>query len=175
MPEPVAEEVEADDGEGASLEDECRALFTETDQARQRLTTLANAIAAKGNAELAAVYREVSGTVLSLVSDLIATCGGGFADLEEDVERLYARREGEEPDESVLLEEDSKLYVAYFEQIQRLLEELTASSSDVAQKQIFETLSRMTTERLEFTKSITVTDDDDDGDDDEQPEDPKES
>jgi hypothetical protein len=158
--------------EGLSLEEECRTLFTEVEEAKSRLGKLATAAEGNNLPNIAALYREMSGTVLSILSDLTATVGGGFADIEEDVERLYARSGDGEPTESVLLEEDGKRYVAYLEQVRRLLEELERQASGQAeQAEVFKTLLRLTDELLTFTKEITVEEEDEDdekeGEDDE--------
>jgi hypothetical protein len=159
-PEPVTEEADDD-----SLEAECRALFVEADEAKERLANIAKSVEAAGHPELATIYREISGTVLTLISDLTATCGGGFGDIVEDVERLYAQRDGE-PSESVLLEEDSKRYVEYFEAVLRIFRDLLGAASP-EQREPLEALIRMSEERLEFTKEITVDEETDKDDDDE--------
>lgn len=157
--------------EGVSLEEECRTLFTEVEEAKSRLGKLATAAEGNNLPNIAALYREMSGTVLSILSDLTATVGGGFADIEEDVERLYARSGDGEPTESVLLEEDGKRYSAYLEQVKRLLEELSRQAAGQAeQEEVFKTLLRMTDELLEFTKEITVEETEaEEEDEDEEP------
>jgi hypothetical protein len=171
MADGATEKEEAEIEEGVSLEEECRTLFTEVEEAKSRLGKLATAAEGNNLPNIAALYREMSGTVLSILSDLTATVGGGFADIEEDVERLYTRGGGDEPTESVLLEEDGKRYVAYLEQVRRLLEELERQASGQAeQAEVFKTLLRLTDELLTFTKEITAEEDEDEpeaGEDDE--------
>jgi hypothetical protein len=149
--EETGEGLDGADGD-VSLEEECRVLFTEADEAKARLMGLAG----KESPELARLYREVAGTVVSLVSDLAATMGAGFAELGGEIDRLEAEQEGEVV-ESVLLDEDGKLYVAYFEQVLTLLDGLKdAVPAGSEQAEALAALRRMTEERLEFTREIMV-------------------
>ena len=145
-----------DDDEGVDTEEEFKALFAETEEAKERLQRLAENADKNGKPEIAAIYREVAGTVVTLISDLSLTTGQVILDVENDLAGVI----GGEPTESVLLEEDGKLYVVYFEQMLRLfddLEKIVPDTEDgVAQRDVFQTLRRMTVERLEFTKEIMV-------------------
>jgi hypothetical protein len=144
-------------------EDEFRTLFSDAEDQQKRFKELAQKAESDGKGELATLYREIDGTVLSLLRDVVASCGGAFkaaedrlGELEEDVDAGA----GGFPTNSFLLTEDAKEYIAYFEQIQRFLAELSAVAGvSEEQKQIFETLQRMTKDRLDFTKEIGDLDD----------------
>ena len=161
MPEEIvkgngAVEEETDDEEGSEIEEEFKTLFAESDEARERLQHLAENADKNAKPEIAAIYRELAGTVVSLISDLSLTTGQILVELEEDLAGVI----GGQPTESVLLEEDGKLYVVYFEQMLRLFDDLGKlvpdSEDGEKQREIFRTLRRMTEERLEFTREIMV-------------------
>lgn len=153
-----------------STEEEFRVLFNEVKQQRSRLKMLAQ----KMGGESGQVLQEVDGTVLDLLADVVAQCGAAFEMIED---RLYTLEEDAAagmPNDSFLLSEDAQQYIAYFEQIKRLLSELAAvPGAPTEQQEVFATLLRMTEDRIEFTQSIAADGDDDEPDDGEE-ETPKE-
>jgi hypothetical protein len=157
----------------AETEEEFRTLFTEIVGQRQRLKGVAQKLGGEGGRVLA----EVDGTVLDLLQDLVAHCGAAFESIEDRLYNLEEDAAAGMPTESFLLPEDAEQYVAYFEQIKRLLNELSAvPDAPAEQKEVFAALGRMTDDRLEFTRMIAGEDDgegDDDGGSEETPE-PKE-
>ena len=160
-----------DDGGEADTAEEFQAHFIDAGDARARFEELAKVQDAQKRPELAALYREIGGTVISLLADVIASTGGALEALEEDVDAV--QNEDGEATESVLLPKDAAEYVQYFEQVMRLLDGLDgivpAGPSGDDQRKIFGALRRMTNDRLEFTKAITAEEapgaPDDDADD----------
>ena len=163
QPETATEETGDD-----SLEAECRFLFAEAKEAKERLAKLASTAAEAGHGEIAKLYREISGTVLTLFMDLTATCGSGFGEIGEEVEKIYAEQQGE-VSESVLLKEDGARFVSYLEQVLRIARELEASAPE-AQREGFTALVRMTTELITFTKEITLEEEVEGEETDDEPE-----
>jgi hypothetical protein len=149
-------------------DEEFRTLFADSEDQQRRFKDLAQKAEKDGKGELASLYREIDGTVLSLLRDVVASCGGAFKSCEErlgELEEDVAEGGGGIPNESFLITEDANEYVGYLEQIERLLTELSAVEGTPAeQKTIFDTLLRMTKDRLEFTKTIgdLIEDDADD-------------
>ncbi len=142
---------------------EFRTLFSEIVSQRQRL----KGVAQKIGGEAGQVLSEVDGTVLDLLQDVVAQCGAAFEAIEDRLYNLEEDAAAALPNESFLLADDAQQYIAYFEQIKRLLGELmTVPGAPDEQKQVFETLMRMTDDRIEFTQAIAgEPDDGDDGDD----------
>ena len=93
----------------SDTEEEFRTLFTDAEDQQKRFKELAQKAEKDGKPELASLYREIDGTVLSLVRDVVASCGGAFksneerlGELEEDVEAG-----GGIPNESFLVTDDA--------------------------------------------------------------------
>ena len=162
----------------SDTDEEFRNLFADAVAQQKRFKELAQKAEKDGKGELAALYREMDGTVLSLVRDVVASTGGEFksaedrlGELEEDVDNGAAGF----PTQSVLLAEDAKEYIAYFEQMERFITELSEVPGVADdQKEIFNTLLRMTKDRLEFTKEIGDLEEDDDEGGGDDPADPAE-
>lgn len=164
---------DAEDGELSQTEGELQELYQACEVAKARLLKIALS-AEKASPSVAAIYREVSGEVLTLVGDLIRTSAGAFMAVED---RLDDIEDGVAPDISILQQDDADRYIDLLDQILRLLDGLDAvpmasGAEAEEQKTILATLRRMTTEMLEFTKEIRADDpapDDDDDNDDEAP------
>jgi hypothetical protein len=163
---------EADEPEG-DTEGEFRSLFADSQEGKQRLLGLAMAAESAGNADVAKIYREIAGTVMTLFADLAAATGGAVVNIEEavgDLQRNSGRRIA-----SGLLEEDANQYLALFDQYLRLLDGLTAmvptGVEGDAQRDVFATMRRMTVGMIDFTKSLIFSADDDDDDDEDEDED----
>jgi hypothetical protein len=145
-----------------STEEEFRVLFNEVKGQRDRIKMLAQ----KLGGESGQVLSEIDGTVLDLLQDVVAQCGAAFELIEDRLYNLEEDAAAGMPNDSFLLAEDAQQYVAYFEQIKRLLSELAAvPGAPPEQQEVFATLLRMTEDRIEFTQSISA--DGDDGGDDE--------
>jgi hypothetical protein len=167
-------QVSGDDG--PDTESEFRSLYTDAADGRDRFVALAKAAEDAGNADVAKVYREIGGTVMTLFMDMAAASGGAFVNIEDQLDDLPAGGEG---GVSGLLQEDADKYLQLFDQFIRLLDGLTglvpAGVEGDAQREVFATLRRMTEGMADFTKSIVIEDDEDeDGDpaNDEDDEDP---
>jgi len=153
---------DTDDDINTGTEEEFRVLFNEVKSQRDRIKTLAQ----KMGGPSGQVLQEVDGTVLDLLQDVVAQCGAAFELIEDRLFNLEEDAAAGIPNESFLLADDAQQYVAYFEQIKRLLSELAAvPGAPPEQQEVFATLLRMTEDRIEFTQSIAA-DDDDGGDDD---------
>jgi hypothetical protein len=154
----------------SDTDEEFRNLFTDAEAQQKRFKELAQKAEKDGKGELASLYREIDGTVLSLLRDVVASVGGAFKSAEErlgELEEDVDNGAGGFQNNSFLLAEDAKEYIAYFEQMDRFITELSAVPGVADdQKQIFDTLLRMTKDRLEFTKEIGDLEEDDDGGDD---------
>jgi len=160
--------------EEPDTEEEFKALYTDATDGRDRFEALAKAADAAGNPEIAKVYREVSGTVIGLIVDLVAASASAIINVEDAVDALPGGGGGG----SMLVQEDADKYLALFDQYLRLLDGLDGIVPDgpdgAAQREVFATLRRLTTGMVEFTKSIVDDDDDDDDDDDPEVGDPEE-
>jgi hypothetical protein len=158
MPTDIALPDDADEGEG-DLEAELGVIYREATEGRERLLGAAKKLD-EANPELAKIYREIAGTVLTLISDLAGTAGEALLQADEDIARLETRMEGA-PTESALMPEDAAMYLAYLEQVDKLLEKLLESVPEDAarQREPLEALRRMTAERVEFTKEIMIEED----------------
>jgi hypothetical protein len=147
-------------------ESEFRTLYTDAADGRDRFVALAKVAEDAGNADVAKVYREIGGTVMTLFMDMAAASGGAFVNIEDQLDDLPAGAGGE----SALLQEDADKYLQLFEQFLRLLDGLTglvpAGVEGDAQREVFATLRRMTDGMAEYTKSIVIEDDEDDEDGD---------
>lgn len=156
---------ETEDEDEADTDEEFRALYMDATDAQARFEELAKLQETNNRPELASVYREIGGTILSLISDMTMSTGGALSALEDTVEGLVTG----EATESILMPQDAKEYVDYFEQVLRLLDGLDkvvpAGAAGDDQRKIFGALRRMTTDRIEFTKAIAVKEDDDDPED----------
>lgn len=170
-PVPEVPGTEAEDE--ADLEAELGVIYREATEARDRFMERAKK-SEKENPDVAALYREMGGTVLTLISDLVSTAGEALLQADEDIERLFGRVDGT-PTESALMPDDAEMFLAYLDQVKKLVEGLLASMpSDVPaeQREALEALGRMTDERIEFTKEITA-EDDEDTDEPDKPEEPE--
>lgn len=156
-------------------EEEFRALYNDAQEGGKRLLARAATLQAT-HPEIAELYREINGSVLSLLSDMAASCGGAFSAIEDNVEELFEQAGDEPVTESVLLAKDGKDFLDYLAQMLRLVEELTKAVPDGvsgdAQREIFAKLHRLTEDRIEFTKSITEEDDDEETEKDEDDDEP---
>ncbi len=138
----------------SDTEEELRTLFAEIVSQRHRL----KGVAQKLGGEAGQVLSEVDGTVLDLMQDFVAHCGAAFESVEERLSNLEEDA-AHNMTESFLLPEDAQQYIAYLEQIKRLLNELVAvPGAPEEQKQVFATLLRMTDDRIEFTHAIALYD-----------------
>jgi hypothetical protein len=161
--------------EGPDTDAEFRTLFDDAGDAKKRLIKMAASMEG-GNPDGAKILREISGTVLSIVSDLIAATGGAIVACEDDISELEEEGPGGEgePTESVLLEEDAEKYIALMTLYLRLLDELEpvipAGSDGDKQREVFARLRRPTEELIAFTKEIGGLNEDGDDDDEEEDE-----
>jgi hypothetical protein len=175
MPEPTQMQTTEPEGDDVDTEAEFRSLWTDADEGRARFESLAKAADTAGQADIAKVYREVAGTVMTLMADLAAATGGAISHVEAELDEMPA---GGAADGSQLLPEDAEKYLQLFEQYIRLLDGLEqvvpSGTEGDTQREIFATLRRLTEGMSEFTRSITLLDDDDD-DDDEPEDDPEET
>ncbi len=158
MPTEVTAPDDADEGE-EDLEAELGVIYREATEGRERLLATAKKLD-ESQPELAKIYREIAGTVLTLISDLAGTAGEAILQADEDIARLDARIEGA-PTESALMPEDAAMYLAYLEQVDKLLDSLLESVPEDAarQREPLEAMKRMTAERVEFTKEIMIEED----------------
>lgn len=141
-------------------QDEFKALWTDAKDGAERLAALATAANKDGKPDIAAVYRELSATVMSLIVDLTMATGGAVLNIEEELEELDERIEDPETVESTLLAEDAEKYLQLFDQYVKLLDGLAnvipPGDEGDAQREIFATLRRMTEGMMEFTRTITA-------------------
>jgi hypothetical protein len=173
MPEAIQTTGPEDEEQEVDTDAEFQALLADSQEGAERLKSRAAAARESGKTDIADVYDEVRGTVMSLMSDFIASTAGAIVSLEDSVA-------AQEVEESQLLPEDAAKYLTLFEQYAKLLDELAvvipAGSEGDAQRDIFATLRRMTDGLAAFTQEITIAaagDDepeDEDEDDDAAPE-----
>ncbi len=153
--------------EPVDTESEFKSLWTDATEGAARFAALAKA-AEKAHPEIAKVYEEIGGTIMSLLVDLTAATGGALMNVEDEIDRLPAGGGG--PEASSLLAEDAEKYLQLFAQYVRLFEGLEGvvppGEDGDKQREVFATLRRMTEGMMEFTKSITISEEDDDDDDD---------
>lgn len=172
MPEAIQTTGPEDEQEEVDTDAEFKALWAESQEGGDRLKGRADAARKSGKTDIADVYDEVRGTVMSLLSDFIASTGGALVSLEDSVA-------AQEEEESRLLPEDAAKYLLLFEQFAKLLEELGRAipegSEGDPQREIFATLLRMTEGLDSFTREITIggADDDDEHPEDEEDEPPE--
>jgi hypothetical protein len=156
-------------------ESEFRTLYTDAGEGRDRFAALAKAAEDAGNADVAKVYREIGGTVMTLLMDLAAATAASLVNVEDRIDDLPG---GGASGGSGLLQEDADKYLQLFEQFIRLLDGLTgvvpAGVDGDAQREVFATLRRMTEGMADFTKSIVIADEEEDEDDEEEDEDDEE-
>ena len=148
---------------------EFQALLADSQEGAERLKDRAGVARGLGKTDIADVYDEMRGTVMSLISDFIASTGGALTALEDSVA-------AQEEENSQLLPEDAQKYLLLFGQFAKLLDELElvipSGSEGDGQREIFATLRRMTDGLAAFTQEITIggpggDDDDDENEDDE--------
>jgi hypothetical protein len=148
----------------ADTDAEFQALYADAQEGKQRLLALALAAEQAQNADVAKIYREIAGTVLTLFADMAAACGGAIVNVESAVGELQDGDGGERIG-SALTDEDAGKYLALFDQYVRLLDGLTAlvpaGGDGDAQREIFETLRRMTDGMILFTKELNTAEDED--------------
>jgi hypothetical protein len=153
---------------------EFKALYTDAIEGRDRFAALAKAADEAGKPDVANIYREIGGTVMTLFMDVAAASGNALVNIEDQIDGLPA---GGATGGSGLLPEDAEKFLQLFDQYMRLLDGLTAlvpaGSDGDAQREVFATLRRMTEGMVEYTKSIVLDEDpeDDDPEEDEDPED----
>lgn len=88
------DEDEGDESDVLTIEDEFRELYKEADEQQTRVKKMAAQAEQQGDPNSAIILREVSGTVLGLLKDVIGTCGASFqevvvgAGLDDDDSRL---------------------------------------------------------------------------------------
>jgi len=168
MAEEIQTTVPEDGMDEIDTDAEFRALLTDSNEGAERLKGLAAAMRKSGHTDIADVYDEVRGTVMSLLSDFIASTAGAIVSLEDSV------AEQAEEEVSRLLPEDADKYLMLFVQFAKLLDELAgvipAGSDGDAQREVFATMRRMTDGMAAFTQEITIGAGDDD-DPDEEPND----
>lgn len=174
MPEPIQTTEPAPEDPEPDTQAEFHSLYTDADEGRARLETLAKAADTAGQPEIAKVYRELAGTAMTLMMDLAAATGGALVTLEDDMGDLErGAGGGAAPEESGLLQEDADKYLQLFEQFTKLLDGLApfvpVGAEGDQQREVFATLRRMTDGMSEFTRSIIIDDDEP-----EEPEDPEE-
>jgi len=171
MSEAIQKTAPTPDPEEADTDEEFRALWTDTQEAITRFAGLAKAADETGKPDIATIYREVSGNILSLMQDLVESTGGALVSLEDEIEALPG---GGDAEDSQLLPEDAEKYLQLFGQFTHLLDELEVvvpkGEDGDAQREIFATLRRMTDGMATFTREITIGGDGDE-DEDEEPED----
>jgi hypothetical protein len=155
MPEAIQTTGPEEEPQEIDTDAEFKALYAESEEGVARLKKLAAVARETGKPDIAAVYDEMHGTVLSLVTDLIASTGGALVSLEDEVAEGEAQHE-----DSQLLPDDAAKYLLLFEQYMKLLGELSSvipsGSEGDAQREIFATLSRMTEGLAAFTREITI-------------------
>jgi hypothetical protein len=164
MPEP----------EDPDTEEEFKALYTDATEGRDRFEVLAKAADAAGHPEIAKVYREVSGTVMGLLVDIVGASANALISVEDAIDALPGGGDGG----SSLTREDADKYIALFDQYLRLLDGLDslvpAGPEGEKQHEVFATLRRLTSGMVEFTESIVDGIADADADPDDDDEDPEE-
>lgn len=172
MPEAIQTTGPEEEEQETDTDAEFQALLADSNEGAERLKNRAAALREAGKTDLADMYDEMRGTVMSLMSDFIASTAGALLSLEDQVVA---------PDEDVsqLLPEDAAKYMTLFVQFAKLLDELAgvipSGSEGDAQREIFATLRRMTDGMAAFTEEITINaagDDPDDDDDENEDEDP---
>lgn len=151
----AAEQPNDDDaGEEDAIQTELRSLHLDVHEHRQRFTNMQHEAMQSGDTQRAQLYGELAGTVMHVIQDVIAAVGAGF----EDMDGRLADVESDTPASSYLTEEDALEYMAAFEQIKRLLAELTNGLPDGSegdsQREIFGTLGRLIDDRIEYTRQI---------------------
>ncbi len=170
MPEAIQTTGPEEEEQEVDTDAEFQALLADSQEGTERLRARAALARESGKTDIADVYDEVRGTVMSLMSDFIASTAGAIVSLEDSVA-------AQETEESQLLPEDAEKYLALFEQYMKLLGELSTiippGSEGDAQREVFATLSRMTEGLAAFTQEITIGAAD--PDEDEEPEDPEEA
>jgi len=165
MPEAIQTTGPEDEEQEVDTDAEFQALLADSQEGAERLKSRAAAARESGKTDIADVYDEVRGTVMSLMSDFIASTAGAIVSLEDSVA-------AQEVEESQLLPEDAAKYLLLFAQYEKLLSELElvipAGSEGDLQREIFATLLRMTEGLKAFTLEITIGGDADepDGEDD---------
>jgi len=157
-----------DDGDTVA---EFGALLADTEREVERLKKLATA--AKGKIDIEAIYGELAGTVVQLVQDVVATCGGAFESIEDRLDEIEDRIS----DESQLSEEDAKRYVDVLEAhdaiVAQMLKDMPEHDSPSQHKMLSELLKE-TRSLIALTREIGRLDEDEapadgkvpDGDDD---------
>ncbi len=160
MPEPTQMQTTEPEGdEDVDTEAEFRSLWTDADEGRARFESLAKAADTAGQGESAKIYREIAGTVMTLMADLAAATGGALSHVEAELDEMPLPGDAGH-DGSGLLPEDADKYLQLFDQYIRLLDglgQVVPSGSDGdAQREIFATLRRLTEGMSDFTRSITL-------------------
>jgi hypothetical protein len=176
MPESTEMQTTEPEGEDVDTEAEFRSLWTDADDGRARFEALAKGADTAGQPESAKIYREIAGTVMTLMADLAAATGGAISHVEAEIDEMPMPGDAGH-DGSGLLPEDADKYLQLFDQYIRLLDGLEqvvpSGTEGDAQREIFATLRRLTEGMSEFTRSITL---DEPEEEEEEPEnDPEET
>jgi hypothetical protein len=165
---------EVTEDDATDTEQEFRQLYADAEEQKRRFLKLA---LAAPDAVTKQLYQELSGTVMSMITDLIASTGGALGDVERRVDAVEDQIEGAE---SFLTHEDGQHFLLYLEQVSGFLTSILAlaePSADAGTAQEIEKLRallELTRERIDFVHSITAEEpdpDDDDDDDDNEEED----
>jgi len=146
---------EDDEDEETDTEAEFRLLYKDSKEAEGRFKELAQQAEQAGEAGIAKIYREVSGNILGLLGDTIASAGHALTELEE-------RGGGGGGDDSHLSDEDAVEYLAYFRAAQKVCDDLLKDMPAYAReaRSAIEEFRTATLDRIKYTKDISDVEDD---------------
>jgi hypothetical protein len=162
IPTQLVQATEAVNDDDPDTDAEFKSLYTDAMEGRDRFASLAKVADDAGHAEVAKVYREIGGAVMTLLMDMIAASGNALVNIETDLDDIPT---GGAATESGLLADDAEKYLQLFDQYVRLLDGLTglvpSGSEGDAQREVFATLRRMTEGMVEYTRSIIIEEEED--------------
>jgi hypothetical protein len=161
-------EAEGDDEESPAAE--FQTLYQETEKEKARIMKLATALKAEGKPELAAVYGEVAGTVMTLLLEVIAVSGGAIDAIDESLAEL---EEAGGAEGSQLLPEHAEKYITFCQVVIALCTELRKQASGEGTEQL-DKIVHGAEELITLTRALTLEDETDEDEDEDEDEDDEE-
>jgi len=117
--------------ESTSIEQDLHGVYSEADQVQARFMTIAAESEKAGDLRAAALFREVSGSVITILKETIAIVGAGFGELGGDDED--DDEDGGEPESFLLDEDGQRLYAtmaALYAFVNEVVEKVPVQDAD---------------------------------------------